>query len=238
LKRKDEVFETFKKWKMMIEKQIGKKIKRLRTDNGSEFTHGQFMRFCEDEGIVRHFMVRNTPQQNGVAKRMNRTLLERAQCMLSNAGLGRKFWVEAVNTACYLVNQSLSTAIDCKTPHEIWSRESADYCSLRVFGCAAFFHVTEYKLQPRAKKGIFLGYAKGVKGYRIWCPELRKFVISIDMTFDESTMPASNMQKDMQEEDKEDLVEVELNTPEASRSDVDSVPDSEQQPLQEQLTQP
>jgi transposase InsO family protein len=238
LKRKDEVFETFKKWKMMIEKQSGKKIKRLRTDNGGEFTYGPFMKFCEDEGIARHFTVRNTPQQNGVAERMNRTLLERARCMLSNAGLGREFWAEAVNTACYLVNRSPSTAIDCKTPHEIWSGESADYNSLRVFGCAAYFHVTEDKLQPRAKKGIFLGYAKGVKGYRIWCPELHKFVISRDVTFDESAMPASNKQKDMQEEDKEDLVEVELNTPEASRSDVDSVPDNEQQPLQEQSTQP
>jgi hypothetical protein len=66
-----------------------------------------------------------------------------------------------------------------------------------------------------------------VKGYKIWCPELHKFVISRDVTFDESTMPASNKQKDMQEEDKEDLVEVELNTPEASMSDVNSVPDNE-----------
>jgi hypothetical protein len=72
-------------------------------------------------------------------------------------------------------------------------RESTDYSSLRVFGCAAFFHVTEDKLQPRAKKGIFLGYAKGVKGYKIWCPELGKFVISRDVTFDESAMPTSNM---------------------------------------------
>jgi transposase InsO family protein len=131
LTRKDEVFETFKKWMMMIEKQTGKKIKRLRTDNGGEFTYGLFMKFCKDKGIARHFTVRNTPQQNGVAKWMIRTLLERSQCMLSDAGLGKEFWAEVVNTACYLVNRSPSTAIDCKTPHEIWSGKFIDYSSLK-----------------------------------------------------------------------------------------------------------
>jgi transposase InsO family protein len=62
LKKKDEVFETIKKWKMMIEKQTSKKIKRLRTDNGDEFTYGPFKKFCKDEGIARHFMMRNMPQ--------------------------------------------------------------------------------------------------------------------------------------------------------------------------------
>jgi hypothetical protein len=67
-----------------------------------------------------------------------------------------------------------------------------------------------------------------VKGYRIWCPEVHKFVISRDATFDESTMPASNKQKDVQEKVKGDLVEVELNTPKASRSEADNVPNNEQ----------
>jgi hypothetical protein len=154
--------------------------------------------------------------------------LERARCMLSNAGLAREFWAEAVITACYLVNWSPSPAIDCKTPNEIWLGEPTDYNSLKVFGCSAYFHVTEDKLQPRAKRGIFLGYASGVKGYRIWCPEVHKFVISRDATFDESTMPASNKQKDVQEKVKGDLVEVELNTPKASRSEADNVPNNEQ----------
>ena len=92
LKRKSEVFETFKKWKILIENQTGKKIKRLRTDNGLEYLSGEFNRFCADAGIARHKTVRGTPQQNGVAERMNRTLLERARCMLSNAGLEEDFW--------------------------------------------------------------------------------------------------------------------------------------------------
>ena len=137
-----------------------------------------------------HRIVWYTPQQNGVAERINMKLLERAQCMLSNADLSKRFWAEAVKIACYLVNQTLFTAIDFKTPEEVWSGTPANYSHLRVFGCPAYFHVNDGKLEPRAKKVIFLGYATGVKRYRLWCPDPKspKFVISRDITFDESYM--------------------------------------------------
>ena len=141
LKRKDEVFVNFKQWKTMIKKQTGKSVKLLRTDNVLEFCQGEFNEFCKNEGIVRHHTVRYTPQQNGVAERMNKTLLERARCMLSNAGLPNTFWAEAVNTACYLVNRSPSTAIDCLTPLEKWSGTPANYTDLKIFGCPANAHV-------------------------------------------------------------------------------------------------
>ena len=184
------MFETFKKWKALVENQTGKKIKRLRTDNGLEFCGGDFNDFCADAGIVRHRTVRYTPQQNGVAERMNRTLLERARCMLSNAGMEKDFWAEAVNTSCYLVNRSPSTAIECKTPFEMWSGKPCDYSNLKVFGCPAYYHVKDGKLEPRAKKCIFVGYADGVKGYRLWCmePNSPKFIISRDVTFNERFM--------------------------------------------------
>ena len=109
----------------------------------------------------------NTPQQNGVAKRINRTLLERVYCMLSNAGLGKEFWAEAISTGCYLVNRSPNTSIECKTPEEVWSGKPADYSNLRVFGCPAYVHVNEGKLEERAKKGVFVGYPMNVKGYKV-----------------------------------------------------------------------
>ena len=127
---------------------------------------------------------------NGVAERMNRTLLEKPCCMLSNAGLSKDFWAEEVSTACFLVNRSPSTAIEFKTPEEVWSGKPADYSNLRIFGCPAYMHVSEGKLEPRARKCIFLGYASGVKGYRLWCPDPKspKFAISRDVTFDESAL--------------------------------------------------
>jgi len=98
LKEKSEAFKVFKEWKTLLENQTGKKIKRLRTDNDLEFCNYQFDEFCKVEGIARHKTVVNTPQQNGFAERMNRTLLERARCMLSNAGPGKEFWAEAIST--------------------------------------------------------------------------------------------------------------------------------------------
>ena len=91
LKQKDEVFGKFKQWKAMVEKQTGRSVKRLRTDNGGEFCSKEFEEFCKNAGIVRHHTVPGTPQQNGVAERMNRTLLERARCMRINAALPKSF---------------------------------------------------------------------------------------------------------------------------------------------------
>lgn len=188
LKHKGEAFKTFVQWKVLVENQTGKKVKRLRTDNGLEFVNDEFNELCRDTGIVRHRTVRKTPQQNGVAERMNQTLLERVRCMLSNAGLTRKYWSEAVKTACYLINRGPHTGIDCKVPYEVWSGRSAEYSVLRVFGCMVYYHVNEGKLEPRAKKGCFLGYGDGVKGYRIWSPSERRVILSRDVTFDENTM--------------------------------------------------
>ncbi|KAL6124839.1 hypothetical protein ACLB2K_077348 [Fragaria x ananassa] len=110
MKHKNDVFKNFKQWKALVENQTGKKIKRLRTDNGLKFCSAEFDELCKTEGIARHHTVRNTPQQNGVVERMNQTLLERARCMLSNAGLERRYWAEAVSTACYLINRGPHTA--------------------------------------------------------------------------------------------------------------------------------
>ena len=155
---------------------------------------------CEEEGIVRHFTVRHTPQQNGVAERMNRTLLEKVRCMLSNAGLSKEFWAEALVYACRLINRLPSTAIGGKTPLEKWSGKPAtNYNSLHVFGSTAYYHVKESKLDPRAKKAIFMGITSGVKGYHLWSPETKKVIFSRDATFDESTilrkMTSENMKQ-------------------------------------------
>ena len=120
---------------------------------------------------------------------MNRTLLEKVRCMLSNVGLGKQFWAEAVTYACHLINRLPSTAIGGKTPLEKWSGKPAtDYETLHVFGCTAYYHVKESKLDPRARKALFMGITSGVKGYRLWCPETKKINFSRDVTFDESTM--------------------------------------------------
>lgn len=124
---------------------------------------GDFDKFCENEGISRHYTFRQTPQQNEVVEQMNWTLLERAHCMLSNVQLSKHIYVEVVNTACSLINFSPSIAIDCKTLYEVWFGTFADYSNLKTFGCTAYCYVNEGNLKPRSKTYIFLGYADGVK---------------------------------------------------------------------------
>ncbi|KAE8680667.1 Thioredoxin superfamily protein, putative isoform 2 [Hibiscus syriacus] len=102
IKKKSDVFSTFKNFKARVELDSGNKIKCFRTDNGGEYTSEEFNDFCKKEGIKRQFTVANTPQQNGVAERMNRTMLERTRALLRDVGLEKSFWAEAVNTACYL----------------------------------------------------------------------------------------------------------------------------------------
>ena len=104
LKRKVDVFNTFRQFRLMVEKRTCGTIKCLRTDNGGEFTSLEFEKYCKDEGIVRHKTNVYTPQQNGIAERMNKTLLERARSMLINSNMGQELWVEAVSTTCYLIN--------------------------------------------------------------------------------------------------------------------------------------
>eukprot|EP00253_Pinus_taeda_P033931 PITA_33931 len=155
LKRKSDVFTVFKQFRALVENITGRTIKCLRTDNGGEFTSKEFENYCKDAGIERHKTIVYTPQQNGVAERMNRTLLERARSMLSNAGLQKELWIEAVATACYVINRSPSTAIGCKIPQEVWKGHPCDYSKLRVFGCDAYALVPKHqrtKLDPKSKK--------------------------------------------------------------------------------------
>ncbi|KAK0597651.1 hypothetical protein LWI29_027264 [Acer saccharum] len=191
IKRKLDVFEVFKASKARVELDSGKKIKCLRTDNGREYTDGEFFAFCKQEGIERQFTVTYTPQQNGVAERMNRTLAERIRAMLRIAGLSNSFWAEAAKIACYVINRSPSIAIELKTPMEIWTGKPADYSNLHSLGCPVYvmYNAQERtKLDPKSRRCIFLGYADGVKGYRLWDPTAHKVVISRDVIFVEDQL--------------------------------------------------
>ena len=116
-------------------------MKYLRTNNWTEYTDKWFMEFCKSEDITRHFTTPGTSQQNGVAERMNRIIMERARCMRLNAGLLKEFWTEATNMAVYVINRSPGTAIDLQIPEEKWTSRKVDYSDLRTFGCLAYVHV-------------------------------------------------------------------------------------------------
>ena len=93
-----------------------------------------------------------TPQQNGVAERMNRMLMEKARCMLSGVGLGKEFWAKAVGIACYLVSRSPSSVLDDKTPQEVWIGKEPSLTHLKVFGYNAYVHVPKENKSKLDKK--------------------------------------------------------------------------------------
>ncbi|KAG8474501.1 hypothetical protein CXB51_031160 [Gossypium anomalum] len=185
----------------MVETQTGRKVKRLRSDNGTEYKNDPYLQVCQNEGIVRHFTVQDTPQQNGVAECMNQTIPEKVRSMLFNAGLGKKFWAEAVTYACHLINRLPLATINGKTPMEMWTGKPAtDYDSLHVFGSTIYYHVKESKLEPRAKKALFVGITSGVKGYRLWCPNTKKIVFSRDVELGKVNDDPANIERTNVEE--------------------------------------
>ncbi|KAK3006427.1 hypothetical protein RJ639_017152 [Escallonia herrerae] len=145
--------------------------------------------FCKHKGFIRHFSVERTPEQNGDAERMNITLLERARCMKLNADMPKSFGVEAVNTVCYLINHSPSSAINHRVPEEVWSSKRVNFFAMRIFGCPAYVHLQNEersKLDPKSKECIFIRYEEGVRRYRLYDPMAKKRVISRDVIFNEA----------------------------------------------------
>ena len=108
--------------------------------------------------------------------------------MLLQVKMSKVFWAEAVHTTSHIVNRSLASAIDFKTSYKFCSGEPSNYSYFRIFGCPAYYHVNESKLESRAKKVIFVVYVNGVKGYKVWYLSLLKFVVSGNITFDESSI--------------------------------------------------
>lgn len=185
LSSKDEAFEKFAEWKVLVENQTGKKIKCLRTDNGLEFCNKRFDELCKKSGIKRHKTCAYTPQHNGVSERMNRTIIDKVRCMLSETGLQKKFWDHAASTDVYLINRSPNSSIEIKIPEEVWTGSKITFDHIRRFGSVAYVHATQDKTSPRAIKGVFMGYPPETKGYRVWIPDEGICTISRNVVFDE-----------------------------------------------------
>src|SRR6185312_8038761 len=132
-----------------------------RTDNGGEYLSRTFATFCKSKGIQQQTTAPYSPQQNGVAERVNRTLVEHARCMLQQRSMGNEFWAEAVSTAAYLKNRSPTKAlVSNMTPEEAWSGKKPSVAHLRIFGCDAYVHIPKEqrsKLDSKSTKTIFLG---------------------------------------------------------------------------------
>uniref|UniRef100_A0AAV1UQ06 Integrase catalytic domain-containing protein n=1 Tax=Peronospora matthiolae TaxID=2874970 RepID=A0AAV1UQ06_9STRA len=157
---KSEVLDKFMQFTKFAETHTGRRIKMLRSDNGGEYVSNKFAAFCRNKGIIQQFTPPYTPQLNGVAERMNRTLVESARCMIEHAGLSKRYWGEAVSTAAFLRNRCPTQAIGHdKSPHE------------------------RSKLDARSTLCRFLGYSDHEKAYRFEEISSSRILVSRDAQF-------------------------------------------------------
>ncbi|GJR19530.1 putative ribonuclease H-like domain-containing protein [Tanacetum coccineum] len=171
LRTKDETSAILQDFIRQIENQLNKKVKTIRCDNGTEFKNRDMIEFCGSKGIKREYSNARTPQQNGVAERKNRTLIEAARTMLADSFLPNTFWAEAVSTACYVLNRVLVTKPQNKTPYELITGKLPIISYIRPFGC----HVTILntidhlgKFEEKADEGFLVGYSLSSKAFRVY----------------------------------------------------------------------
>ncbi|GJX43570.1 putative ribonuclease H-like domain-containing protein [Tanacetum coccineum] len=186
LATKDETSGILKTFITGIENQINHKVKIIRCDNGTEFKNNDMNQFCGMKGIKREFSVARTPQQNGVAERKNRTLIEAARTMLADSLLPTTFWAEAVSTACYVQNRVLVTKPHNKTPYELLHGRPPSISFMRPFGCPVTILNTLDplgKFDEKADEGFFVGYSINSKAFRVFNTRTRKVEENLHITF-------------------------------------------------------
>lgn len=168
-----------------------KRIQIIRSDNAMEYIQSAVDSFCIERGIIHQTSCTRSSQQNGIAERKLRHLLDVARTLLFHMRVPKHFWSDAVLTACYLINRMPSVILNQGSPFTLLYPESSPFSlTPSVFGCVAFVHVLDPgrdKLYPRARKCIFLGYSRTQKGYRCYHPESWRYFVSSDVTFFEST---------------------------------------------------
>jgi hypothetical protein len=157
-------------FKALVETQLGKKIKFLRTDNEGEYVNHEIHNIFHEVGIQLQHTVSYTLQQNEVVERKNRSLKEMASSMLHAKSLPQRLCSEALNCVTYIQNRSSHKSVKDKTPYEAWSGLKPKVTHFRIFGSCAWAKISSEKrnaLDPQTTECIFVGYSDGVKRYRL-----------------------------------------------------------------------
>ena len=172
-----------------MENFSGKRVITLRSDNGGEYTSHRFKEHLKACGVRHEFSIPRTPEQNGVAEHLNRTLVEATRSMLLDANLPQQYWAEAVNTAAYLRNRSSTSTVKGMTPYQAWYGRKPGVKHLRVFGCEAYAHVSKErrrKLDSKTQKSLMMGYGNIRKGYRLRVKKTGNIIFSQNVVFNET----------------------------------------------------
>ena len=227
--KKSEAFHYYKLFAYYAQTHSGRKIKILRNDRGGEYLSGEFQTHLDESGTQHQMTSAYTPEQNGVAERLNRTLMNVVRSMLAHKTINSRFWAEALATAVYVRNCVTSSVLPPNTtPHHKWMGKAPDVGHIRVFGSKCWYTLPKVKvrkLDARAREALFLGYAESSKAYKLWDGELRKVVISHDVVFDEfSSGVCGNVGDANTLDTDEDVVSLDI---ESDNNTSDNAPSSE-----------
>jgi hypothetical protein len=206
LQEKSQTQETLKGFLRWAQNKFGLRIKKIRSDNGTEFKNSQIEGFLEEEGIKHEFSSPYMPQQNGIVERKNRTLLDMARTMLDEYKTPDRFWAEANNTASYSINRLYLHRILKKTSYELLTSKKPNVSYFRVFGSKCFILVKrgrKSKFAPKAVEGFLLGYDSNTRAYRVFNKSTGLVEVSCDIVFDE-TNGSQVEQVDLDELDDEE----------------------------------
>ncbi|KAJ0589507.1 putative RNA-directed DNA polymerase [Helianthus annuus] len=190
LKTKDETFDSLMALFKRIENLYQRRIKRIRSDNGTEFKNSKMEEFCDEKGILHEFSAPYTPQQNGVAERKNWTLIETARTMLADSKLPINFWAEAVSAACYTLNRVLTVKKFNKTFFELINNRKPNLKYLEPFGSPCTVIEPHGKFGPKCIEGIFVGYANPMR--RVFVPSEKRIIEAANVECQGYTMPPQN----------------------------------------------
>ena len=190
---KSDVRQIVKSFIAMVENQFNTKIKIFHTDNGTEYFNLHLGQFFSDQGIVHKSSCIDTPQQNGIAERKNRHILEVARALMFTTNVPIYLWGEAVLTAIHLINRMPSRVLNFQSPVSILTKsyplsKLLSHLDRKVFGCTVFVHVPNHsrgKFDPREIKCVFVGYSATQKGFKCFDPSTKKFYVTMDATFHE-----------------------------------------------------
>lgn len=194
LHHKSDQIKAFKEYRAWVENQTGQKMKWIRSDREGEYMSEEFIDLLKADGIEHNKTLPGSSQQNGCAERWNRTIMEKALCMLHFAGLSRGFWKLALDAAVHVYNCQPICRLKWQCPITAWDGTVPDVSYFRVFGCNAYVLMQKNKhhgkLDVKAVEMVFVGYELGSKGYCFWNPATRSIVVSRNVTFDETDFPA------------------------------------------------
>ncbi|CAI7854858.1 unnamed protein product [Closterium sp. NIES-53] len=192
LKAKGDVTKAIQEWALEVCDDDKKRIKAILTDGGDEFVNAELEKWMKSKGIKHDVTTPYTPQHNGAAERLNRTLVEAVRSLLQHSKLGNEWWGEASALAAWIRNRVLTKVLPGTTPFEAWTGTKLNLSRLRTFGCLFYYHVPDplhHKLQPKARAAIYLGIAANERAWRVWDLGERRVITSRDVVFDEDKFP-------------------------------------------------